>query len=246
MSDQKEPAAKEKAPKETAPRRGALARNIQARWRLLVCIVIGFVCTFALPASWDINTRTLIGWNVAICVYMIEILVKMRGATAASIRHRAEEVDEGRYIVLVLTILAAIAAFIAVIVQLSAANSLKDSSKTLHLGLAVLTIATSWSFIHLVFAHHYTHEFFIERDSEKQLKPEDRGGLRFPGDQPPIFSDFIYFSFVIGVACQTADVSVSSRPMRQLATIHCILAFIFNTTILALTINIAAGLLAGS
>ncbi|MDH7798398.1 MULTISPECIES: DUF1345 domain-containing protein [unclassified Beijerinckia] len=231
---------------EAALQRGALARNIQARWRLLVCIAVGFICYFALPSAWDVNTRALIGWNLAISIYMAEIVIKMSGATAASIRHRAEAVDEGRFIVLALTIIAAIAAFIAVIAQLSTANALKDGSKALHLGLAILTIATSWTFIHLVFAHHYTHEFFIERESEKQLKPEDRGGLRFPGGQPPVFSDFIYFSFVIGVACQTADVSIPSRPMRRLATLHCILAFVFNTTILALTINIAAGLLATS
>lgn len=232
-------------PKEAASRRRALARNLRARRWLLGCVAIGIACTFALPATWDIDIRALIGWNLAICIYMAEIVIKMSNATTASIRHRAEEIDEGRNIVLVLTILAVIAAIVAVVVLLSGASAAKDIAKTRYLGLAMATIALSWTFIHLVFAHHYAHEFFIERDSEKQLTPADRGGLRFPGDQPPTFGDFVYFSFVIGVACQTADVSISSRPMRRLATAHCVLAFVFNTTILALTINIAAGLLAG-
>lgn len=230
--------------KETAPRHGTFVRNLRARLWLLGCLAIGVVCAFALPATWDASIRALIGWNLAICVYMVEVAIKMSKATAASIRHRAAELDEGRNIVLILTILAVVAAIGAVVALLGAANAAKDIAKTRYLGLAIATIATSWTFIHLVFAHHYAHEFFLERDSEKQLAPADRGGLRFPGDQPPTFGDFLYFSFVIGVACQTADVSISSRPMRRLATTHCILAFVFNTTILALTINIAAGLLA--
>ena len=114
--------------------------------------------------------------------------------------------------------------------------------KGLHLGLAALTIVTSWAFIHIIFAQHYAHEYFIERASEKSLPEEFRGGLHFPGAGAPDYFDFVYFSFIIGVASQTADIEICSPPMRRVSLVHSLVSFFFNTTILALMINIASGL----
>src|SRR4051812_20621967 len=69
-----------------------------------------------------------------------------------------------------------------------------------------------------------------------------RGGLRFPYTAKPTFVDFAYYAFVIGCACQTADVETTSAPMRTVTVIHGVLSFFFNTAVLALTINIASGL----
>jgi hypothetical protein len=38
------------------------------------------------------------------------------------------------------------------------------------------------------------------------------------------------------------DVSFTNRKMRRTGMVHCVLAFFFNTTLVALTINIASGL----
>ncbi|MBV8523262.1 MAG: DUF1345 domain-containing protein, partial [Acetobacteraceae bacterium] len=62
---------------------------------------------------------------------------------------------------------------------------------------------------------------------------------QFPGDQPlPDFWDFLYFSLVIGMTCQVSDVQITGRHMRRLAMVHGILAFFFNTVILAITVNL--------
>ena len=66
--------------------------------------------------------------------------------------------------------------------------------------------------------------------------------LDFPGDDAPDFIDFLYLSFVIGTSAQTADVAMTSRRMRRLGLVHCVLAFLFNATVLALTINLTASL----
>jgi uncharacterized membrane protein len=87
-----------------------------------------------------------------------------------------------------------------------------------------------------MFAMHYAHDFYVSR--AKNL----HGGLDFPQDQEPDYLDFCYLAFVIGTSGQTADVSFTSKPMRRIALVHCVLAFLFNTTILALMINIAASL----
>jgi uncharacterized membrane protein len=69
------------------------------------------------------------------------------------------------------------------------------------------------------------------------------GGLDFPGTHSPDYADFLYFSCIIGTSGQTADISFCSRSMRRTGLVHCVLAYFFNTTLLALTINIASGLL---
>ena len=77
-------------------------------------------------------------------------------------------------------------------------------------GLPGLTIVSAWLFIHLTFALHYAHEFFDEWVAEPGRPSADHGGLMFPGTNKPDYYDFLYFSYVIGVACQTADVSICS------------------------------------
>jgi uncharacterized membrane protein len=44
------------------------------------------------------------------------------------------------------------------------------------------------------------------------------------------------------MTAQTSDVAVTSRAMRRLALAHGVVAFFYNTLILALAVNVAAGL----
>ena len=91
----------------------------------------------------------------------------------------------------------------------------------------------SWAFVHVIFALHYAHEYYGERGTGQD-------GLIFPGNQKPDYFDFAYFSFIIGMTAQTADVSIASRAIRRTATAHGIVSFLFNVTLLALMVNIAA------
>jgi uncharacterized membrane protein len=116
-------------------------------------------------------------------------------------------------------------------------KNMQGGLKYAHIALAALTIVSSWAFTHLMFALHYAHDYYVAR--AKGLP----GGLDFPGESAPDYGDFVYFSFVIGTSGQTADVSFTSKSMRRIGLVHCVLAFAFNTTVLALTINIAAGLI---
>jgi uncharacterized membrane protein len=162
---------------------------------------------------------------------------------AQSMRRRARTSDEGKFFILVLTSLAAIAAIAAIIAHLAVVKDLSGTIKGLHIGLAAATIVSAWFFIHLTYALHYAHEYFDEYFAEPGRPAAERGGLAFPGTEHPDYYDFLYFSYVIGVACQTADVNISSPAMRRVALVHCVLAFFFNSAVLALTINIAAGLI---
>jgi uncharacterized membrane protein len=96
-------------------------------------------------------------------------------------------------------------------------------------------------FLHTLFTLHYAHRFYGGDDDGDGVKGD---GLKFPeGVAEPLYWDFLYYSFTIGVASQTADVATTSTAMRKLTLLHSVLSFLFNTTILALAINVGASLL---
>jgi len=156
-------------------------------------------------------------------------------------RKHAQELDEGRYTFLFTSIIAAAASLAAIVFELINIRKHPDDA-ALYIGLSGLTILTAWSFIHIIFTEHYAHEFYVDRDRTTADIQESKG-LKFPGTKEPDYLDFLYFTFTIGVANQTADIAIESRAMRVLVLIHSIISYFFNTIILALTINIAASLL---
>ncbi len=221
-----------------------LGRFVVGRPRLLASLaagVIGFVLleTTALP----LVTRLLLAWNVGTWLYIGLYLAMIATSDERVIRWRARITDEGQFLILVLASLAAVASLAAIFAELSLAKDLKGSSKDLALGLSGATVLSAWVFIHLTFALHYAHEYFDETKAVEGEKPTLRGGINFPDTENPDYWDFMYFSFIIGVASQTADVSIGSKVIRRTSLVHSILAFFFNSAILALTINIAASLI---
>lgn len=223
--------------------RSYLGRVAQGHPRLIAGILIAAVVYLVEAARWDATTRLLIAWNIATVFYIAATGVTMWRATPKSLRWRAKQTDEGRFAILFLVSLAALAAIAAIIAELGMTKDLKGTAKALHLGLAGLTILTAWTFIHLSYTLHYAHEYFDETKTDEGEKPQLKGGINFPETDEPDYWDFAYFSFIIGVAAQTADVSITSKEIRRTSLFHSILAFFFNSAILALTINIASGLI---
>jgi uncharacterized membrane protein len=237
-------------------RRGPISPGRQRIFRfwLPLRVVRGHPCLFAgiavsllagvlLPDSFRPATRLLIAWNAGTWLYFVASGIMIARATPQTMRRRARTSDEGRVFILVLTSLAALAAIAAIVAELAIVKDFSGMTKGLHMGLAAATIVSAWFFIHLTYAFHYAHEFFDEYFAEPGRPAAECGGLAFPGTEHPDYYDFLYFSYVIGVACQTADVNISSQVMRRVALGHCVLAFFFNSAVLALTINIAAGLI---
>ena len=219
-------------------------RFVLARPRFFTCALIGALTIFLMPQTWRLVTRILIGWNVATILFLVAIALMMARASHEKMRRNAKMHDEGQYTILVLAVLAAIASFGAIIVQLGIVKDSVGLTKALHLSLAVCTIVSAWTFIHVMFALHYAHEYFDEWREGKDELPELRGGLQFLGIADfPAYKDFVYYAFTIGVATATADVNITSSQMRQITLVHSVLSFFFNMALLGLTINIAAGLI---
>lgn len=215
-----------------------LLRLVLARPRLLICFVIGLATTWLLPESLAQHTITkaIIGWNIGAGLYLLLAARLMFWSTHERMRKRALQQDEGRILVLVFVVTAALMCIGAIVAQLAVVKDLHGTLRYAHIALAALTIVTSWAFTQVMFALHYAHDYYAT-----EIHGE-HGGLDFPGGHPPDYGDFLYFASVIGTSGQTADVSFTNRKMRRTGMVHCVLAFFFNTTLVALTINIASGL----
>lgn len=215
----------------------ALLRPMLVRPRLFISLGLGLVCAASLPSALvpAAVTRALIGWNLAAVLYLVLALHMMFRSSHARMRERALLEDEGNKAILMLVIAAALACVGAIVVELSLVQALHSDLRLVHIGLTVLTLVSSWAFTQTMFALHYAHDFYATATHGAH------GGLDFPGNEPPDYSDFLYFALVIGTSAQTADVGISSRPMRRTVMVHCVLSFFFNTTLLALAINIASG-----
>ena len=156
-------------------------------------------------------------------LYLFLVIHLMAKTESYRINARAAAQDEGRFAILGLTVVASLATIGAIIFELGSAKSPGQHSNLL---LAILTILSSWFFIHTIFALHYAHEYYGEFGGKKS-------GLKFPDDQDPNYWDFVYFSFVIGMTAQVSDVAVNSKAIRQTVTAHSIISFLFNVSLLA-------------
>jgi uncharacterized membrane protein len=207
-------------------------RIVRARPRLFIAALIAVVLAALCPSDWRIATRLLVGWDVGVALYLALALRMMAVAEVRHIRLRARSQDEGQYTILALTATAALASLGAIVALLGMSEA--NNRSPTHLLLGIVTILLSWTFTHIMFALHYAHEFYDENGGKG-------GGLLFPGDlREPDYWDFVYFSFVVGMTSQVSDVAITCRPIRHTVSAHGIISFIFNVTILALTVNIAA------
>jgi len=215
-----------------------ILQHFKVRPRLTTAImVIGVLYFLLLPESWRTVTRLLTAWDFGVFLYLILISLMMRKSDVDTIRSRAAAEDEGAFIILIFTVMTVMASLVAIVAELATAKAQSDSHA--HIILTGVTVVLSWMFMQAMFALHYTHEYYNRSSKTKN------GGLEFPDKNlQPDYWDFIYFSFIIGTAAQTADINIVSQSFRRLVTLHCVIVFFFNLIILALTVNIGASLLA--
>lgn len=202
-------------------------RIVFGRPRLFISLAIGLASLLVMPGSLRIATRLLVAWDISIAFYITLAFALFLSCDSDRIRKLAARQDDGRFLILIMTAVAAFASIAAIIMELGI-----KPQQTPQLVLAVVTIVLSWCAIHTTFALHYAHEYY---------RGGEIGGLAFPGQTPnPDYWDFVYFSFVIGMTAQVSDVGITDRIIRRTAIAHGVVSFTFNTALLALMVNIAA------
>lgn len=211
-----------------------LFRFVRGHVRLWSAAAIGIAGYAALaPTSLAFSTRFLIGWDVGVVCYLIILAITMARASPSDIRYHSAMQDEGAYALLLLAVAAALVSLGAIFAELVGINK-SQPNYGFHVALALATVTLSWTFTHAMFALHYAHDFY---GTGRRAR-----GLKFPGDEPPDYWDFVYFSFVIGMTFQVSDVGVANRWIRRTVVAHGALSFVFTATILALAVNIATSL----
>lgn len=210
---------------------------VRARPRIGIACLAGVIGFLLLPSSFAASTRALMTWDIGAGVYLLLAWAVIGHATVEHMRWSARLQDDGATAMLLLTVTAAVASLAAIVLELSGLKTYPATRQSLYVGLVVITFMASWLLVHTSFALHYAHAYYVSLDKLHE------GPLEFPRQETPIYMDFLYFSMVVGMTCQTADVGIADTRMRRLVMAHGLVAFVFNTTLLALTINIVASLL---
>ncbi len=203
--------------------------------RLWIAIALGIAAYLALPGTlrpgqWSPVTRLLVGWDVGTMFYLAAAATMMARSSHTDIKKHSDIQDEGAFGIMLLTIVAAAASLGAIFAVLAEAKD--GAAGVWPYLLAIGTVVLSWTFTHTIFALRYAYEFYGEG--------ERACGLEFPQTKNPDYWDFVYFSFVIGMTFQVSDVAVTNKWIRRSVTVHGVLSFFFNTTVIALTVNMAA------
>jgi uncharacterized membrane protein len=225
--------------------------QLRLRPRLMASLAFGAALALALPGAHGAVSRALLGWNAAMWLYLLLIARMMLRADRGHLRRVAAAQADGAGAMLGLIIAAAVASLAAIAFELAASRGpagMPPSPQAL--ALAVSTVVGSWILLPVEFALAYAGRYYSDPrgarglcfPDEEAKDGEEAAQAPGPGAEPD-YLDFMYFSFTIAATSQTSDVSVTTRAMRRLVLPHAVLSFGFNTVLLALTINIVAGLI---
>jgi uncharacterized membrane protein len=185
-------------------------------------------------ALWGWRIGTMAGFDTAATIFLLSLIWVVRGSDAGTMREHAAQNDANRGLLLGITGAVMAVVLVTVAAELGAQQKASMVTKS----LIVATLALAWLFSNAVYSLHYAHLFYGKADSGKG----DYGGLEFEGDtREPLYWDFIYFAFTLGMTFQTSDTGISSPRLRKIAVIHSFAAFVFNIGVLAFTINVLGG-----
>jgi len=227
-------------------------RHVRQHPRLAIAAVLGIALYILLPGWISVTTRLLAAFDVAVIFFLTVLWAMMAGADIEGMRRRAQVEDESRRVVLAMSAIAATAILLSIALELHGIKGYPPQLASIHAALAAATILLAWLFMNTMFALHYAHHYYDKPDASTDDEPDDdvddpglpiARGLAFPHTEQPDYWDFVYFSFVIGMTFQVSDVQIEDHTLRRLGLAHGLLAFFFNVVVLALTINIVAGLI---
>lgn len=208
--------------------------KVHSGYRVIITFVISLLCfLLLLPKQMEVITRIMIGWDL-FCLLMIAwSMVTFFSFRPLDIRTEARGQDSSRIIIFTIVIIATLSSLLAILILLRRKGTfmLGEGIETV---IYILGVICAWFLLHTIFAFRYAHLYY----GDDPLSPADHaGGLEIPGDSSPDYMDFAYFSFVIGMTFQVSDIQITAPRIRRFALLHGLLSFLFNTVIVALSIN---------
>jgi uncharacterized membrane protein len=216
-----------------------IVRIVAGHSRLFAAILVGLASLLVFPAGWSQQTRGVAAWDAGSLLYLALMLWLFLATPVDRMERNARVQQDGEWTLFWLVLAGAIASFAAIVGEFGSMKGSTADVRSFKLGLVAATLVLSWVLTQAVFALRYAHEFYSRTGDAEAVD----GGLEFPSEERPDYLDFFYFSAVLGMTFQVSDVQITSRKLRRLATLHGMLGFLFNTVIIALTVNLASGLL---
>lgn len=198
-------------------------------WELGLGLVVGGTLLVALP--WF--AAVLLGWDVAAALFLGRTWTSVLRLDPAESASLATREDPSRATADLILILAAVASIAGVGFTLTRAGAAHGGAIGALLALAVVSLVTSWLVVHTVFTLRYARLYY----------EGDAGGIDFNQDEPPVYSDFAYLAFTIGMTFQVSDTDIGTRALRRAALRHALLSYLFGAVLLAMTVNVGASLL---
>lgn len=207
-------------------------------YKLVICFAAAtLVSVILVPVRMEGMTRVMIGWDVfSICMLIISAVI-FSSMRPRQIRLLAKQEDAGRVVVFAIIVAATIGSLMGVLILLGSKGFLLG--KGMETFIYITGVISSWFLLHTIFTYRYALLYYGDHPLDPDLHTV---GLQVPNELWPDYLDFAYFAFVIGMTFQVSDIEISSRTIRRVALMHGILSFLFNTVIVALTINVVVDL----
>ncbi len=201
--------------------------------RFMAFLAVFAIATALLSLRFTFVTALLAGFDLGALVFIGALIRTLGDDKVEDMQQRAAENEPDQHI------LSLLGALVFIVVMAAVGHELANSHAR-DLALSGATLMLAWAFGNMLFALHYAHAYYID-DGKGEGKAA--GGLDFPGDAPPLYWDFAYFAFVLGMTFQVSDVEITASKLRRVALIHSMLAFLFNIGVIALTVSLIGDML---
>jgi uncharacterized membrane protein len=202
---------------------------VRPRWSVAIAI---FVVLTAVLASFglDFAVAFLLGFDISALVFLGAMAHMFAYSSMAKMRMRSRMQDPGRWGVLWISVGLSVVVLVALGLELHSAMA----GGVVGVVVAAASLLLSWLFMSTIFAQHYAHLFYGNKDITSDE-------LIFPGTTEPDYWDFLYFAVVVGMTFQVSDVQVADRNLRRTVLVQSVISFFFNVIIIAISVNVVAG-----
>ena len=216
----------------SAPAPGRNPPSTTAKTRVVVAGAVGLAVGIGLALSPASITAPLLGWIGAAGVFVVWTWVDIWPMDSDATAAHAVREDPSRPVADLACLSAAVASLVAVGILLIGAGNAKGATKLLEIGLSIAAVLVGWGLVHTVFTLRYARAYF----------GPGLGAIDFNEDDPPRYSDFAYLAVTIGLTFQVSDTDLRSKLFRRLAMQHMLLSYLMGAIIIAITINLVAGM----
>jgi uncharacterized membrane protein len=206
---------------------------MKAQTRLAACVVVGLGVFAGLVTFTPWQVSVLGGWDATALAFVVVVWLAVRGKDSATTEALATREDDSRTSADLVLIAASVASLVGVGFALLKAAAETGPAHVIILAVAVVSVVFSWASVHTVFTLRYARLYY-----------SGGGGIDFHVDERPDFGDFAYVALTIGMTYQVSDTDLTAKAIRMTALRHALLSYLFGVAVVAMTINVVAGLLA--